>query len=139
MYLIKASLQSPLKLQKKFKQRGWGYYNFLKTPLEFCFFLLYPWKSKQNKAQPSDISQTCVRTLLNSKSKSKDPWKFYITFSWSPLEILLSFWLTPGNCICHFFDTLGNPRNSISSPPPPPPSRLPPQPSVWIFSGITQD
>ena len=81
----------------------------------FSFSYFTPGNSRQNKAQPLDISQNCVRSLGNSRAKSKDPWKFHIIYSWSPLEIPLYFLLTPRNCACYFFDM---PGNSISSTPP---------------------
>ena len=89
--------------------RGWGY-TFLKSPWNFSFFYLTSKISRQNKAQPLDIPQNCVRSLRNFKAKNKDPWKFHIIFSWSPFEIPLRF-----NSTCYFFDT---PGNSISSKPP---------------------
>ena len=54
------------------------------------------------------------RSLRNSKAKKKDPWKFHIIFSWSPLEIPRAISLIP---------------LEIPYPQPPP---------VWIFSGIAQ-
>ena len=62
------------------------------NPWNFSFFFYFtPGNSRQNKAQPLDIPQNCVRSLGNSKAKNKDPWKFHIIFSWSPLEIPLHF------------------------------------------------
>ena len=58
---------------------------------DFSFFYFTPGNSRQNKAQPLDIPQNCVRSLGNSKAKNKDPWKFHIIFSWLPLEIPLRF------------------------------------------------
>ena len=64
---------------------------FWKNPWNFSFFYFIPGNSRQNKAQPLDIPQNCVRSLGNSKTKNKDPWKFHIIFSWSHLEIPLCF------------------------------------------------
>ena len=38
------------------------------------FFYFTPGNSRQNKAQPLDIPQICVRSLGNSKAKNKHPW-----------------------------------------------------------------
>ena len=76
--------------RKNTKRGDWGY-TFFKTPLEFFIFYFRPGNSWQNKVQPLYIPQNCVRTLGNSKAKDKDPWKFSIIFSWSPLEIPLRF------------------------------------------------
>ena len=64
---------------------------FFENPLEFFIFIFTPGNSRQKKAQPLDIPQNCVRFLGNSTTKNKDPWKFHIIFSWSPLEIPLFF------------------------------------------------
>ena len=85
-----------------------------KPPCNFSFFTLSRGNSRQNKAQSLDIPRNCVRFLRNFKAKKKDPSKFHIIFSWSPLEIPLCFQLTLGNSTCYFFDT---PGNSISSTP----------------------
>ena len=71
-------------------------------PWKFSFFYFTPGNSKQNKAQPLDIPQDCVRSLGNSKAKNKDCWKFHIIFSWLRLEIPLRFELAPGNSTCSF-------------------------------------
>ena len=63
---------------------GLRIYFFEKPPWNFSLFYFTPGNSRQNKAQPQDIPQNCVRTLGNSKTKNKDPWKFHIIFSWSP-------------------------------------------------------
>ena len=57
----------------------------------FFLFLLYPWKSQTKQSSPLKIPQNWVRSFGNSKTKNEDPWKFHITFSWSPLEIPLRF------------------------------------------------
>ena len=98
---------------------GLRIYFFENPSWNFSYFYFTPGNSRQNKAQLMDIPQNYVRSLENSKAKNKDPWKFYIIFSWSPLEILFCFSLTPGNSTCYIFDT---PGNSISSTP-----------HVWIF------
>ena len=64
---------------------------FWKPPWNFSFFYFTPGNSTQNKAQPLDIPQNCVRTLRNCKTKNKDPWNLHIIFSWQPLEIPLRF------------------------------------------------
>ena len=79
--------------QKKSKQGGGGVedsYTFLKTPAGIFHFFTSG-NSRQNKARPLNIPQNCVRSLGNSKAKNKDPWKFHIIFSCSPLEIALCF------------------------------------------------
>ena len=50
---------------------------FLKIPLEFFIYLLYPWKFQtQIKAPPMEIVQNC--TLENSKTKNqKEGVKFF--------------------------------------------------------------
>ena len=68
--------------QKNPNMGGSGY-TFLETPWNFSFFYFIPGNSRQNKAQPMDIPQNCVRFLGNSKAKNKNPWKFHIIFSWS--------------------------------------------------------
>ena len=45
--------------------------------------------TKQKK--PLDIPQNCVRSIGTSITKNKDPKKFHIIFSCSPLEIQLRF------------------------------------------------
>ena len=49
-------------------------------------YLLYPWNSRQIKAPPVDIVETCVTSFGYSKTKNQDPRRFHIFFSWSPLE-----------------------------------------------------
>ena len=100
----------------------WGY-TFLKTPWNFSFCYFTPGNSRQNKAQPLDIPQICVRSLWkfqgqkqrpleiphyfflgnhgNSTSFLINPWKFHMLFLWYPLKF-------------HILNPL-----------------------VWIFSGIT--
>ena len=90
-----------------------GNFHFFTLPLEFL-----------DQKKPLDSPQNCVRSLGNSNAKNKDPCKFDIIFSCSPLEIPLCFYLTPGNFTCYLFET---PGNSISSTL-----------IVWIFSGIAQ-
>ena len=65
-------------------------YTFLKTPAGIFHFFTSG-NSRQNKARPLNIPQNCVRSLGNSKANNKDPWKFHIIFSCSPLEIALCF------------------------------------------------
>ena len=76
------------------------------------FFYFNPGNLRQNKAQPLDIPQNCLRSLGSSKAKGKDPWKFHMTFFWSLLEIPIRFLLTPRNSMCYFFYTPGNPISS---------------------------
>ena len=58
-----------------------GTFHFFTLPLEI------PDKTKLNPC----IFHKIVRFLTNFKAKKKDPWKFHIIFSWSPLEIPLYF------------------------------------------------
>ena len=53
---------------------------FWKPARIFHFFYFTPGKSRQNKAQPLDISQNCVRSLGNSTSFLINPWKFHMLF-----------------------------------------------------------
>ena len=94
---------------------------FWKPPWNFSFFYFTPGNSRQNKAQPLDIPQNCVRSLGNSKAKNKDPWvrlTFHITF------ILLWLLVTLGNSTSFLINPwkfqiifLWFPGNSISSTP----------------------
>ena len=74
--------------QKKSKQGKSSGYIFLNPsplpPWNFSFFYFTPGNSRQNKVQPLDIPQNCVKSLGNSKAKNKDSRKFHITLSWSP-------------------------------------------------------
>ena len=64
---------------------------FWKPPWNFSVFYFTPGNSSQNKSQTLDIPQNFVRSLGNSKTKNKNPWKFCIIFSWLPSETQLSF------------------------------------------------
>ena len=64
---------------------------FLENHPEIFIFYYTPENSRQNKAQALDNPQNSVRSLENSIAKNKDPWKFHISFYWSPLEIPLHF------------------------------------------------
>ena len=81
-------LPNPEKIQTETVQGGcWGY-TFLKTSPDFFYYDLG--NSRQNKAQPLDNPENCVRSLGNSKApKTKTPgnptlfflghhWKFFI-------------------------------------------------------------
>ena len=84
----------PLGYSRKKSKQGGLRINFFEPPPPpefFIFFFFTPGNSRQNKAQPLDIPQNCVRSFGNSKTKNKDPWKFHIIFSWLPLEIPLCF------------------------------------------------
>ena len=70
-------------LRMYFCENSPGGFYFFTLPLEI------PDKTKFNPW--INIPQNCVRSLENFKAKNKDPWKFHITFSWSPLEITLRF------------------------------------------------
>ena len=49
----------------------------------------YSRKKKQTGGfEDMKIVQNCITSLGNSITKNQDPWKFHITFSWSPMEIL---------------------------------------------------
>ena len=62
----------------------------MRIPWNFSFFFFTPGNSRQNKAQPLEIPQNCVRSLGNSKDKIQDPWKFHMLSSLIPLEIPFS-------------------------------------------------
>ena len=64
---------------------------FLENPPGIFIFYYTPENSRQNKDQALDNSQNSDRSLENSIAKNKDPWKFHISFYWSPLEIPLHF------------------------------------------------
>lgn len=72
---------------------------FLKNPDFFHFFTLSLEISVKNKAPPRQILQDCVTSLGNSMAKNhQGPLanrKSHITFSCSPLEILLAISLIP--------------------------------------------
>ena len=80
-------------IPQKIQMKGLRIYFFEPPPPPgiFHFFYFTNGNSRQNKAPPLDIPQNCVRLLGNSKAKNKEPWKFHIIFSWSPLEIPLHF------------------------------------------------
>ena len=78
-------------IPEKIQTRGFEDILFWKTHWNFSFLYFNTGNSRQNKAKPLDIPQNCVRFLENSKAKDKDPWKFHIIFSWSPLEVPLCF------------------------------------------------
>ena len=78
-------------IPEKSKQGVEDIYTFLKITLEFFIFLLYSWKIQTKQSSTPRFSTNCVRTLGNSKAKNKNPWKFHIIFSWSPLGIPLHF------------------------------------------------
>ena len=110
--------------QKK-PNRGSLGYTFLKKkkkPWNFkiCHFTFR--NSRENKLLSLEILQNFVAPLRNSKVKNEDPWKFHMSFSWTPLEIPLLFYFNPGISTCSFFNT---PRNFMSLIP-----------TVWIISGI---
>ena len=100
---------------------GWGY-TFLKKPLEFFIFLLYPGNSRQKKAQPRDIPQNCLKSLGNANAKNKrpleiphlfslvtlwnstflmNPWKFHILFLW----YLCKFHILSPSCFDFFWNS----------------------------------
>ena len=66
------------------------------------------------RTSPLEVLQNCVALFGNSNIKNQDPWKFHMISFWTPLEISLLFWLTPGTSTV-FFNT---PENSTSSTPP---------------------
>ena len=98
-----------------------------KPPWNLSFFKFTPGNSRQNKAQPLDIPQICVRSLGNSNPRLKtkthgnstliflgQPWKLHFAFNY-PLELphavsLISLEIPYSRSIC----------------------------AVWIFSGIAQ-
>ena len=81
----------PEKIQTGRRAEGWvdwGYTFLKKTSGTFRFVTL-----------PLEIPQNCVTPVGISKVKNEDPWKFHITFSWSPMETaypqppcLIFFW-----------------------------------------------
>ena len=59
---------------------------FFENPCGICqsfTFNFTPGNTRQNKAPPLEVAPNCVRSLGNSKAKN--PWKFFINFSWSLL------------------------------------------------------
>ena len=94
--------------QKKNRVEGLRTYFFENLPaLEFFMFFFYfnPGNSRQSKTPPLEIPQNCVRSLGNSKTKTKTPeisalifllhpWKFHFVFNY-PLEILYGISLIP--------------------------------------------
>ena len=64
---------------------------FFENPLEFFISYFTPGNSRQNKVQPLDIPQSCVRFLGNCKAKKKDPWKFHIIFLGHPWKFHFVF------------------------------------------------
>lgn len=79
---------------------GWGH-TFLKRPGIFHFFTLSLEIPVKNKAPPRQILQDCVTSLGNSMAKNHQASpppanrKSHITFSCSPLGILLAISLIP--------------------------------------------
>ena len=81
---------------------------FWKPSEIFYFFYFTPGNSRQYKAPPLEILQSCIKFLENSKTKPP-----------RSLEIQHHFFLvTLVNSFCYFFDT---PGNYMSSTPPPTP------------------
>ena len=72
----------PLAYYRKNPKRGVEDSLFWKNPWNFSFFCLTLGNSRENKAPPTEISQNCVRSLGNSKTKNQDPWKFHMSFFW---------------------------------------------------------
>ena len=69
-------------------------YFFVKKPRLFWFFsVMYPWKSqaKQSSTHRNLVKLRMLHSLEISRPKDQDLWKFYMNFSWSPLEIPLCF------------------------------------------------
>ena len=77
--------------QKKYKQGWLRIYSFEKLHGIFHFSYSTPGNSRQNKAQPLDIPQNCVRSLGNFKTKNKDPWKFHLIFLAHPWKFHFIF------------------------------------------------
>ena len=79
--------------RKKIKQRrrgGGGLvigYTFVKTAPEFFILLPYPSTFQTIQGSTPEYSTQLCYPLRNSSAKKKDPRKFHIIFSWSPLEI----------------------------------------------------
>ena len=100
------------------KTNGWLRTYFLEPPpVEFFIYLLYPWKFQIYQSfTPGNCAKLRYISLGNCKTKNRDPCKFHIIFSWSPLKIPHAF-------LCLI------------------PLEIPysqPHPTVWIFSGIAQ-
>ena len=73
------------------RRDGLGY-TFLKSPTGNFRFVTLPQEiPEKNGFYPWEILQICVTPLGNSKVKNQDPWKFCISFSWTPLEFPLLF------------------------------------------------
>ena len=80
-------------IPEKIQTRGVEDIFFWKSPWNFSSFDFTPENSRQNKDQPLDITQTCVRSLGNSKAKNKEPsgnsklvflghpWKCHLVFN----------------------------------------------------------
>ena len=94
---------------------------FGKAPLEILDLSQYPKKFRRKKAFNPGNSANLCDTLWKFQSQNQDPWKFRISFSWTPPEFALFLKLTPGISLCFIFKTSGN---SMCSTAP-----------VWIFSG----
>ena len=72
---------------------------FLKTHLEFLIFYFTPGNSRQNKAQPLDIPQECVRSLAqcrkfqDQKQKLLDiPHYFFLVIFGNSTSFLIKPW-----------------------------------------------
>ena len=106
---------------KNTNRGGWGH-TFLSIPWNVLFIYFTPENSRQMKAPPLEIVQTCVTSLLgNSKTKNQNPWKFHIIFSWSALKFHMLFLWYPWKF--HILNL---------------PSLLPPACFFFFFSGIVQ-
>ena len=100
------------------KTNGWLRTYFLEPPpVEFFIYLLYPWKFQIYQSfTPGNCAKLRYISLGNCKTKNRDPCKFHIIFSWSPLKIPHAFL-----CLIPLEIPYSQPR-----------------PTVWIFSGIAQ-
>ena len=95
-------------LRAIFRNRPRGH-NFLKTTnWNFKILLFYSWKFQTKQVITARNSTKQCYTHWKFYGLKKDPRKFHILLSWSPLKIPYRFKLSPEKSSGYFFNTPGN-------------------------------